>query len=102
MPYFCRVESNEAETKKTTTMNYPIFFRRMKSNNYTVATTDADLIVRNESELTAFFARVSSEKSTTYSRSMRGLKTAQVLRSGYSKSNAYYRDAAHFIKSNSK
>ncbi len=82
-------------------MNYPIYFRRMKSNNYEVATSDADVIVRNEDELKAFFNRVSFEKSTTYSRALRGLKPAKVLRTNYSKSNAYYTDAAHFIKSNS-
>ena len=81
-------------------MNYPVYFRRMKSNNYEVSNTDADLIVRNEEELKAFFNRVSFEKSTTYSRSLRGLKPSRVLRTGYSQSNAYYTDAAHFIKSN--
>ena len=81
-------------------MNYPIFFRRMKSNNYEVATSDADVIVRNEEELKAFFTRISFEKSTTYSRSLRGLKPAKVLRTGYAQSNAYYIDAAHFIKHN--
>ncbi len=83
-------------------MKYPIYFLRMKSNNYQVS--DETLYTyecKNETELKEFFNRVSFEKSTTYSRQMRGLKKAQVLRANYSQSNAYYSDAAHFIKSNS-
>ena len=83
-------------------MNYPIYFRKLKSNNYEVSTSDHfDAVVENEIELHMFFDKLSFEKSTTYSYALRGLKPARVVRANYSQSNAYYMDAVHFIKSNS-
>lgn len=72
------------------------YFTELKSGNFKVAT--AENHTHKTTDLHSFYWMVARRKSTTWSRSQRTFKQAQIIKATYSQSQTYFTSAEELQK----